>query len=260
MRKSAFLLVFCSVLLLAAHVPKVEAAHYISTMDIDVNYDPFTDSYKNIDSPVALEGTEKKATFSQRLAENTNVNKPSVVVSQSKIVPGNVYLPKGTPLNVELSNRIDCKLVRKFQNIEFRTTENLFVNDVIVIPKGTVGKGYIYDVQAPGAFGRKGVLRIAGKEISTINGVKIPLMKGISATGKTDGGAIVVGAVVSLAGGFFMKGKGISFPAGTDFVVEIREDTDLGCKPHELAKVMDPSIPRGQKIYVSGYEFPNKRR
>lgn len=223
-----------------------QAAHYISSMDIDVNYDPFTDTYKNTEGQGAVSPASEKVGVPFK-------------VGQSKVVPGNMYLPKGLALNVELTNRIDCKAVFKYQTVEFKTTENLFVNDVIVIPKGTTGKGYIYDVQSPGAFGRKGVLRIAGKEITTINGVKVPLMKGISATGKTDGGAVVVGALASVAGGFLMKGKGIAFPIGTDFIVEVREDTDLNCKSEELAKVMDPTVPRGQKVYVEAYQFPSSR-
>lgn len=261
MNKQALSILICSILLFSSSslISKAHSAHYISTMDIDVNYDPFTDTYKNSNNPNHNDQTDN-ATFSQRINKNPSAKDHNYSIKQSKIVPGNVYLPKGTQINVELTNRIDCKLVRRFQTIEFQTIENLFVNDVIVIPKGTIGKGYVYDVQSPGAFGKKGVLRIAGKEIKTINGVKIPLMKGISATGKTDGGAVVVGALVSLAGGFFMKGKGIAFPIGTDFTVEIREDTDLNCTPDTLTKVMDPSLPQGQKLYIPAYEFPSSRK
>lgn len=260
MLKKNMLCLLCSLLCMSAVAwnSNTEAAHYISSMDIDVNYDPFTDTYKNSQQEEVAPGNANKTSLSQRVADLQNTNKPKFTVNHSKIVPGNVYLPKGTPLSVELTTGINAKSVLKYQTISFQTTENLFINDVIIIPKGTTGKGYVYDVQAPGAFGRKGVLRIAGKEIKTLNGVKIPLMKGISAAGKTDGGAVVVGALVSLAGGFFMKGKGVAFPIGTEFTVEVREDTDLNCKPSELAKVMSPAIPQGQKLYISPYGIPLK--
>lgn len=145
---------------------------------------------------------------------------------------------------------MDCKKAKKYQSVDFRTTENLIINDVIVIPAGTIGKGYVYEVQKPGGFGRKGVLRIAANEIKTVNGIKVPLMKGLEGKGKTDGGAVAVAAVVSLAGGFFMKGAGITYEPGTDFVVEVRNDTDLQCTADGLAKAMYPKIPRGQVIYI----------
>ena len=56
-----------------------------------------------------------------------------------------------------------------------------------------------------------------------------------------------------------MKGKGIAFPIGTDFIVEVREDTDLNYNSEELAKVMDPTVPRGQKVYVEAYQFRSSR-
>ena len=68
--------------------------------------------------------------------------------------------------------------------------------------------------------------------------------------GKTDGGAVAVAAAVSLLGGIFMKGSGVVYEPGTSFMVEVKNDTDLQCTPENLAKAMDPTVPRGQVIYV----------
>lgn len=134
--------------------------------------------------------------------------------------------------------------------MEFKTTENLIINGVVVIPKGTIGMGYVYEVQKAGGFGRKGVLRIAGKEIKTLNNVSVPLRKGLEGKGKTDGGAVAVAAAVSLVGGLFMKGSNINYPAGTGFQVEVRDNVDLGVTPEELKDAMNPNIPHGQEIVI----------
>ena len=59
-----------------------------------------------------------------------------------------------------------------------------------------------------------------------------------------------VAAAVSLLGGIFMKGSGVVYEPGTSFIVEVKNDTDLQCTPENLAKTMDPTVPRGQVIYV----------
>ena len=250
LKKNSLMALACAGLVLGSSflslAPVYASTQTVNGMNIDVNYDPFNDEMKN---EVKEDKTqEENLTFSQRLALKEKQDK--VVVNTSGVIPGHVYIPKSTALEVQLIDRLDCKKVKKYQPVDFKTSENLIVNGVVVIPAGTIGKGYVYEVQKPGGFGRKGVLRIAAYEIKTINGVKVPLMKGLEGKGKSDGGAVAVAAAVSLVGGLFMKGSGIVYEPGTDFVVEVKQDTDLQCTPAELEKAMDPSVPRGQVIYV----------
>ena len=223
------------------------ATQTVNGMNIDVNYDPFKDEIKKDEEAAKVD--ESQMTFSQRMA--LKKQQEEVTITQSSVLPGHIYIPKRTALEVQLMDRMDCKRVQKYQAVDFKTVENLIINGVVVIPAGTIGKGYVYEVQKPGGFGRKGVLRIAAHEIKTINGIKVPLMKGLEGKGKTDGGAVAVAAAVRFLGGFLMKGSGIVYEPGTNFMVEVKADTDLQCTPENLAKVMDTTVPRGQEISVS---------
>ena len=227
--------------------PVYAATQTVNGMNIDVNYDPFKDEIKKDEEAAKVD--ESKMTFSQRMA--LKKQQEEVIITQRSVLPGHIYIPKRTALEVQLMDRMDCKRVQKYQPVDFKTVENLIINGVVVIPAGTIGKGYVYEVQKPGGFGRKGVLRIAAHEIKTINGIKVPLMKGLEGKGKTDGGAVAVAAAVSFLGGFLMKGSGIVYEPGTNFMVEVKTDTDLQCTPENLAKVMDTTVPRGQEISVS---------
>ena len=227
--------------------PVYAAIQTVNGMTIDVNYDPFKDEIKKDEEAAKVD--ESKMTFSQRMA--LKKQQEEVIITQRSVLPGHIYIPKRTALEVQLMDRMDCKRVQKYQPVDFKTVENLIINGVVVIPAGTIGKGYVYEVQKPGGFGRKGVLRIAAHEIKTINGIKVPLMKGLEGKGKTDGGAVAVAAAVSFLGGFLMKGSGIVYEPGTNFMVEVKADTDLQCTPENLAKVMDTTVPRGQEISVS---------
>ena len=227
--------------------PVYAATQTVNGMNIDVNYDPFNDKIKKDEETAKVD--ESKMTFSQRMA--LKIQKEEVIITQNSVVPGHIYIPKRTAMEVQLMDRLDCKKVQKYQAVDYKTVENLIINGVVVIPAGTIGKGYVYEVQKPGGFGRKGVLRIAAYEIKTVNGIKVPLMKGLEGKGKTDGGAVAVAAAVSFLGDFLMKGSGIVYEPGTNFMVEVKTDTDLQCTPENLAKVMDTTVPRGQEISVS---------
>lgn len=227
-------------------LPMAYAAPSSSYVNVDEKYDPFAE-----EEMPAKEADPSKLTFKERLAlQKKEEQAAAQKVTIANVLPGHIYIPKKTMLNVELIEPANSKTHKKNQQVEFKTTENLIINGVVVIPKGTVGMGYVYEVQKAGGFGRKGVLRIAGKEIKTLNNVSVPLRKGLEGKGKTDGGAVAVAAVVSLVGGLFMKGSNIKYPAGTDFQVEVRDNVDLGVTPEELKDAMNPDIPHGQEIVI----------
>ena len=208
-------------------LPMAYAAPSSSYVNVDEKYDPFAE-----EEMPAKEADPSKLTFKERLAlQKKEEQAAAQKVTIANVLPGHIYIPKKTMLNVELIEPANSKTHKKNQQVEFKTTENLIINGVVVIPKGTIGMGYVYEVQKAGGFGRKGVLRIAGKEIKTLNNVSVPLRKGLEGKGKTDGGAVAVAAAVSLVGGLFMKGSNINYPAGTDFQVEVRDNVDLGVTP-----------------------------
>jgi len=227
-------------------LPMAYAAPSSRYVNVDEKYDPFAE-----EEMPAKEADPSKLTFKERLAlQQKEEQVAAQKVTIANVMPGHIYIPKKTMLNVELIEPANSKTHKKNQQVEFKTTENLIINGVVVIPKGTVGMGYVYEVQKAGGFGRKGVLRIAGKEIKTLNNVSVPLRKGLEGKGKTDGGAVAVAAAVSLVGGLFMKGSNINYPAGTDFQVEVRDNVDLGVTPEELKDAMNPNIPHGQEIVI----------
>ena len=227
-------------------LPMAYAAPSSRYVSVDEKYDPFAE-----EEMPAKEADPSKLTFKERLAlQQKEEQAAAQKVTIDNVMPGHIYIPKKTMLNVELIEPANSKTHKKNQQVEFKTTENLIINGVVVIPKGTVGMGYVYEVQKAGGFGRKGVLRIAGKEIKTLNNVSVPLRKGLEGKGKTDGGAVAVAAAVSLVGGLFMKGSNINYPAGTDFQVEVRDNVDLGVTPEELKDAMNPNIPHGQEIVI----------
>lgn len=217
---------------------------------VATEYDPFSD-----DDEVVVEtksSGDEKLTFKERLAKaKAEENKNSPRIMMDNVLPGHIYIPKKTILKVELSEPVSSKTHKENQEVEFRLIENLVINGVLIIPKGTIGTGYVYRARKAGGFGRKGLLEIAGHQIKTINNITVPLKKGLSGRGKTDGGAVAVAAVVSLIGGAFMKGSNINYAAGTNFEVEVKENVDLMATQENLAEVMNPRVYHGTEIIVT---------
>ena len=165
------------------------------------------------------------------------------------VIPqGHAYIPKDTILNVELEQELTSKKARKGDIVKFKTLENIIINDVVVIPVGTEVDGVVTQATSSGLFGRAGKLEVAITSVKSINGVKIPLEYTSLKEAGSDDGAVAVAAVVSIIGGLFMKGKNVSFPAGTKMAAKVTEDTDLNVLLENLAEEMNPEKPHGTVI------------
>ena len=206
------------------------------------NYDPF--AVETIEK-----APQKKTTFSERLKERQGHQEKQTFVIDN-VLPGHLYIPKDTKFRVELIQDVSSKNNKTGEEVNFKILENVIINNVIIIPKDTIGIGYVYEARKAGGLGRKGKLSVAGREIRTVNNIKVPLRWGLQGHGNTDGGAGVVVAAVSIVGGLFMKGSNITFPAGTDFEVIVKNNVDLMATPENLAEVMNPKKVHGLELQV----------
>ena len=242
-KEMAIILSLCSAIVVnTTCFSVVEAKGTITRNDIEASYDPFANDEAVTDNT--------NMTMSEKLIKIQNEQNISGSTVEG-VREGHVYIPKKTPLKVELVNSISSKTAQKGENVSIRLLDNLIVNGVVVIPKGTIGRAYVYKARSAGAFGRKGKLMIAGQEFKTINNVSVPLKQGLTGEGDSDAGGVAVAAVISIVGGAFMKGTNIEYPAGTTFTVEVRENVDLQATPDNLQQVMNPNNIHGTEIIIN---------
>ncbi len=166
----------------------------------------------------------------------------------SKIPEGHAYIPKDTILNMELETEITSKKAKVGDDVPLVTMENIIINDVVVIPKGSRVNAKVTKATGSGLFGRAGKLEFMIESVETINGVKIPLEYTTIREAGSDDGAIAVVAAVSIIGGLFMKGKNVTFPAGSKFAAKVVADTDLNVPLDRLAEELNPDKPHGVSI------------
>ncbi|SDP05936.1 hypothetical protein [Selenomonas ruminantium] len=171
-------------------------------------------------------------------AEAIDIHKTPIVRANT-VKKGDAYIPGGTVLEAEVTRNVSSHDFRTGDQLPLRLAENLYVNDVLVAPRGTRIESVITKARRSGGFGIRGKLEFHVVSMRTLNGVEIPLQREIKKKGESDNGAVAVGLFVSLLGGAFMKGRNSSIPQGTRFTVEVTEDTDLDTPLNQLAEAMD---------------------
>lgn len=174
-----------------------------------------------------------------------------VKLEVSSIPAGNAYIPKGTIIDVELLEELSSKKNHVDDDVKLKTLDNIIINDVIVVQAGALVEGKVTKCTSSGLFGRAGKLEFTINSVRSINGVDIPLQYTDFKEAGSDDGAVAVAAVVTLIGGLFMKGKNVSFPAGTKMSAKVVADTDLNVRLDNLAEMMNPAKPHGVVIQIN---------
>ncbi len=206
----------------------------------------FASAYNATDSQKKTSTVEEYGTFKKFTPSILQEEKLKV----STIPKGEAYIPKGTVIDVELTSEISSKTCHKGDIVPLQTLSNLVINDVMIIPAGTKVNGVVTVARKNGMFGRSGKLEFTINEVKTLNNIKVPLQYVGKKKAGDDGGAVAVAAAVTLVGGLFMKGKNVSFPAGTEFEATVSSDTDLQVPLNELENAMNESHPNSVVIKI----------
>ena len=147
-----------------------------------------------------------------------------------------VTLPKDSVFKISFTAEMSTKQSRQGDKVQFKAADNLYVNDVLVLPKGAYGVGVIKKVVQPGIFGKDGRIDITFTHIYGVDGTKIPLTVGelaqqkaesiAGAAGAAIGGMVILGPV-GIVGGAFVKGNSVTIPVGCETYVQTSEDVSL---------------------------------
>jgi hypothetical protein len=128
-------------------------------------------------------------------------------------------IPDGTEITVATTETISSKTATEGDPLTFRVDEDLKVNGVVVIAKGTMVKGVVSNAEKNGHFGKAGKLGIRVESTLTVDKqtIKLRASKGKEGEGKT--GTTV--ALVVLFGplGFLKHGKNAEIKEGTKIKV-----------------------------------------
>lgn len=102
-------------------------------------------------------------------------------------------------------------------------TEDIFVNDRLVVPAGTPAEGEVIHAAKAGMFGKAGELSITSR-VLMLGERRIKLRSLYASAGQTRADlALGVGLVIPLAP-FFIRGKQVIVPAETELIARVAAD------------------------------------
>lgn len=160
----------------------------------------------------------------------------AMAYTDSAIEIRQTVLPKDSLVKIEFTKELRSKDNRAGDDVAFKAADNLYVNDVLVLPKGAVGHGTIKKVVQPSSFGRDARIDVEFSNVTAIDGTPISIFVGdlakqeaetaAGAAGASIGGMILLGPIGAL-GGAFVTGKSVVIPVGTTTFVQVVEDTPI---------------------------------
>jgi len=112
-----------------------------------------------------------------------------------------VKIPPGTVVEVETTKAFSSAHLSVGSPITFLVTKRVFVNDLLVIDRGSVARGHIVKVKRAGGWGRPGMLGWQIDDVAAVDGTKVPIkltgtQTGASRTAAIAGGAVATGALI----------------------------------------------------------------
>lgn len=141
----------------------------------------------------------------------------------------------GTPVKLRLSQTISSADARVNQEVPFTVVEDVSVDGVDVLPKGSTAIGTVTEAEHKRSMGRAGKLNISISYARLADQEKVPLRAIRDAKGGSHTGAMTAGMVGTAIVFFpaaplllFIHGKDITIPQGTE--IEAFVDGDMRLK------------------------------
>lgn len=152
------------------------------------------------------------------------------------VVVETVTLPKDSVIKLEFAEDLSSKTAQAGDVVKYKVADNVFVNDVLVIPKGAEGLGKVMKVVGPRMFGQDARIDVDFGFLYAIDNTHVKVFLGeiakqeaktiAGAAGATIGGMVVLGPI-GVLGGAFVTGKSVNIPAGSVTFVQVKGDTEI---------------------------------
>jgi hypothetical protein len=156
-------------------------------------------------------------------------------------------LEDGVTVPLKFVEELSSKTAENDQPVKFEVSEDVWLKDRLIIPKGSVAKGIVKSVKRAGMLGRKGKLEISLKQVTLITGERIAIRATKEQGGGVGGGVIALAAIINPLF-LLMSGKNVTYAPGTEFVAYVDGDCELDPSKFTVtAKSMATPVPAPKK-------------
>lgn len=149
----------------------------------------------------------------------------------------NVIIPEGTLVPIRFLSTLNSKNNKTGETFDFQISENIFLENKLVIPANSKGLGEITKAKKATILSRSGKLELEFKLVSTLDGTSLSLILGEKAkeenkrvyvaVGAGILGLIILSSPVGLVFGALVPGKNVKIEEGTEMFLQVKEDTTV---------------------------------
>ncbi len=161
------------------------------------------------------------------LPQSSAAGVPAVPAQQ----PSKTDLVDGSPIKLELIDKLDSHTAKTGDRIEFEVVNDVVVGGVVVLRRGSTATGVVTDAASSKTMGRAGRLSFTINDIQLRNGTKAPV-RAFNHTSGENRTAEMIGMMVEMpiaAAQFFLliHGTNTVFPRGTEINAFVNGDIHL---------------------------------
>jgi hypothetical protein len=158
-------------------------------------------------------------------------------------------LHDGTPLRLRLNRNVSSAEARVGESVDFEVLEDLKVNDLLVVARGTNALATVTEAVPKKRMARGGKLGVNIDSVRLVDDEKVALRavkegSGGGHTGAMTGGMVATAIVFFPAAPFFlfMHGKDVTIPKGTEITAYVNGEIPLD-QARFIAKIPEPAVP-----------------
>jgi hypothetical protein len=169
-----------------------------------------TPGTKPVLAPTAAPNREKLA--------YDRLSKPADAPSNAPSAAQMLTLLDSTPVQMKISKTISSADAQVGDDVSFEVSQDVVVDDFLVIPKGAIALGVVNEAEPRKPLGRGGKLSVLIKSVRLADNEQASLRSGSEAKGSSSTAGMVIPV---------MHGKDVAFTKGTDFTAYVNGDTRL---------------------------------
>lgn len=176
-----------------ASVPKLEAEQPLldnsddtaTTSDSESNASVASETKDNNSSEQSVQSAQDNTASGESTStasESSDGSKPTQIAS--KVLQGYIrVVPSGTKVPIIMDAAIDSDTSQEGDEFSARTSEDLNIDGVTVVPAGSIIRGRIAQMNAPRALNRSGSVALKFDTITTPDNRQLPIVANIVARG-----------------------------------------------------------------------------
>ena len=161
----------------------------------------------------------------------------SLCFKEGKPLVEEVVIPAGTLVPIRFLSTLSSKDNKAGETFNFQITENVFLDNKLVIPTNSEGVGEIIEAKRATILSRPGKLEIEFKSLSALDGTSLSLVLGeeaqkeneriVVAVGVGILGLIILSNPIGLVAGALVPGKNVKIEEGTEIFLQVKDDTTV---------------------------------